>query len=146
LAALRHPRDWIDQLESEALAFSLLAFGLRSTAVDPPSSVARPIAGRIERLLKQPDAVTWTPRELARKAGLQSDYLNRRLKQETGRSLQQWRASERLLRAKRSLSQGRPIAEAAAQAGFQDVNYFCRWFRLQTDETPGTYRHRTTVQ
>jgi AraC-like DNA-binding protein len=32
------------------------------------------------------------------------------------------------------------VAEAALQSGFEDPNYFARWFRRQTGQTPQAWR------
>lgn len=77
---------------------------------------------------------------VAGRVGYHPDHLTRLLKRETGMSASQLRASERLQRAKRELAGCRSIAEAGAACGFQDANYFSRWFRLQTGVTPRAWR------
>ena len=46
----------------------------------------------------------------------------------------------RLETAQAALRSTATIAEAASQSGFDDPNYFSRWFRRQTGRTPGAWR------
>jgi AraC-like DNA-binding protein len=45
----------------------------------------------------------------------------------------------RLEAAQAALRQEASIAEASVKAGFDDPNYFARWFRRQTGQTPSAY-------
>lgn len=77
---------------------------------------------------------------LAELTGFQRDYLNRRYKQMTGLTLSQERDAARLDVAKKSLAKGEPVGEAARQAGFDDANYFSRWFRRKQGIAPSRWR------
>ena len=57
----------------------------------------------------------------------------------TGLTLIQQRDAIRLDRAKRLIRQGLPIATVAARAGFDDSNYFSRWFKRHTGMPPSHY-------
>lgn len=84
--------------------------------------------------------------EAVRRSGYQRDHLNRLVKQETGLSLGQFRASRRLARAKELLAQGVKVAAVAGEVGLPDQGYFARWFRRQTGVTPSGwngYRRRS---
>ena len=81
-----------------------------------------------------------TPGELARKVGLQKDYLNRLVRRSTGLTLGQWRNRELLKACERELARGGRIGEAALNLGFSDANYFSRWFRQQTGMTPRAWQ------
>ena len=94
-------------------------------------------------MLRQIEADTRPLRDIARQVGYAPDYLNRRLKAETGRGLRQARDAIRMERANRSLRAGRTVAEAAHAAGFSDPAYFSRWFRKQTGSTPSAFRSKT---
>jgi AraC family L-rhamnose operon transcriptional activator RhaR len=79
--------------------------------------------------------------ELAKRIGYQHDYLNRVLKEECGLTLGQLRARHQLRRAQLLLQ--RPelaVFEVAEKVGFDDHNYFSRWFRQQTGTTPTRWR------
>ena len=78
--------------------------------------------------------------ELAKEAGYVRDALSRKLKREHGLGLRALRDQERLQAAQAALLTAGSIAEAATRAGFEDPNYFTRWFRKQTGRTPGDWR------
>jgi AraC family transcriptional regulator, transcriptional activator of pobA len=77
---------------------------------------------------------------VAKETGYQPDYLNRKLKRETGVGLRALRDRLRLEAAQQCLRSDASIADAAARAGFEDPNYFARWFRKQTGATPSDWR------
>lgn len=80
--------------------------------------------------------------EVARRAGYVRDALSRKLKREHGLGLRAMRDQERLQTAQQALRSMASIADAAAQAGFDDPNYFARWFRKQTGQPPSVWRKR----
>lgn len=80
--------------------------------------------------------------DVARRAGFHPDHLTRRLKRETGLGLRAHRNRLRLDAAQRALREASSIADAAARAGFEDPNYFARWFRRQTGRSPSAFRDR----
>jgi AraC family L-rhamnose operon transcriptional activator RhaR len=77
--------------------------------------------------------------EVVRRSGYQRDYLNRLVKRETGLTLGQYRAQQRLARAKALLAQGLRVADVAAETGMPDQSYFARWFRRQTGRVPSAW-------
>lgn len=79
------------------------------------------------------------PAELARRVGLQKDYLNRLVRQTCGLTLGQWRAREVLRAAETQLRKGRSITEVSDSLGFNDSSYFARWFRRQTGLPPSQW-------
>ena len=91
---------------------------------------------RVRDLLQTPATLT----KVARSAGYHPDHLNRKLKREAGVGLREFRDRLRLERAQSALLLEPTIAAAAASAGFDDPNYFARWFRRQTGRTPSTWR------
>lgn len=97
------------------------------------------LSKRLLRSLK-PGEPPPAPGELARRVGLQQDYLNRLLRRSTGLTLGQWRAKELLNASERELARSGTIGDAALRLGFADANYFSRWFRRQTGMTPGSWR------
>ena len=80
--------------------------------------------------------------EIARESGYVRDALSRRLKREHGLSLRGLRDQERLQAAQTALREDAGIGAAAAKAGFDDPNYFSRWFRKQTGLTPSAWRRQ----
>jgi AraC-like DNA-binding protein len=80
--------------------------------------------------------------DVARQTGYHPDHLTRRLKRETGLGLRAIRNRLRLESAQRALRGEATIAEASARAGFDDPNYFARWFRRQTGQSPSAFRQK----
>lgn len=91
---------------------------------------------RVSTLLRTPTPLA----VVAKETGYQPDYLNRKLKRETGVGLRALRDRLRLEAAQQSLRSDASIADAATRAGFEDPNYFARWFRKQTGATPSDWR------
>lgn len=77
---------------------------------------------------------------IARNFGYHPDHLCRKLKRESGLGLRALRDRVRLEAAQRALRTTSTVAEAATQCGFEDPNYFARWFRRQTGQTPQAWR------
>jgi AraC family L-rhamnose operon transcriptional activator RhaR len=100
---------------------------------------------RLQRAWR-PDATRGSPwlrpAELAKRVGLQKDYLNRLVRRATGLTLGQWRDRELLRAAEASLRQGHRVAVVASDLGFSDANYFARWFRKQTGLSPSHWSNR----
>ena len=126
--------DYATVISVVALLFEL------SRRPQPEAAPALSLSERTERLLRRPEADSRSLRQIARDAGFAPDYLNRRLKAETGRGLRQTRDAVRLERANHGLQAGSTVAEAAQLAGFADPAYFARWFRRQTGPTPSAFR------
>lgn len=78
--------------------------------------------------------------KIARDLGYHPDHLNRKLKRESGLGLRALRDRVRLEAAQAALRSEPTVAEAATRAGFDDPNYFARWFHRQTGQTPGAWR------
>lgn len=77
--------------------------------------------------------------EVIRRSGYQRDHLNRLVKRETGLTLGQYRAHQRLAKSKELLSQGMQVAGVATAVGLHDQSYFARWFRHQTGKRPSSW-------
>ena len=76
---------------------------------------------------------------VARAIGYHRDHLSRKLKRETGLGLRAHRDRLRLELAEQALSASNSVATAAANAGFDDANYFARWFKRKTGMTPRSW-------
>jgi AraC-like DNA-binding protein len=81
--------------------------------------------------------------KIARDLGYHPDHLNRKLKHESGLGLRALRDRVRLESAQAALNREPSVAEAATRAGFDDPNYFARWFRRQTGRTPSAWKQAT---
>ena len=72
---------------------------------------------------------------------------NRRLvRAETGLGLGGLAAQVRLQRAQKLLREHALVRDAAAEAGFFDQNYFARWFKKQTGQTPVEWKASRSVR
>lgn len=104
------------------------------------SAGPKPIARMLDRLLERPGSEQMEIAQIAERLGYQQDHLNRRLKAETGFTVGQYRARKILKRAQHYLRAGHSVQETAELTGFDDKNYFSRWFRLQAGLTATTWR------
>lgn len=91
---------------------------------------------KVRDLLRTPEPLA----KVARSAGYHPDHLTRKLKREAGLGLRALRHRMRLEAAQAALRTAPNIAEAATRCGFDDPNYFTRWFRRQTGQTPSAFR------
>ncbi len=79
--------------------------------------------------------------DLAAELGLSTRTLNRRFRQATGHSPQQWLQRLRVSQARDLLRHSNlSINEIAWQVGFQDVSHFGKLFREHAGMSPGRYR------
>jgi AraC-like DNA-binding protein len=118
---------------------AILAVVARLLEPRPTASAGPRVAGvfgRVRELLRAPVPLA----AVARSAGYHRDHLTRKLKREAGLGLRALRDRLRLEAAQAALHSAPTIAEAAIQSGFDDPNYFARWFRRQTGETPSAFR------
>ena len=68
-------------------------------------------------------------------------YLSRTYREATGKTLSEYLSMVRLNKARELLRESRmSIGEIARCTGFATDNYFCRWFRKQTGESPQGFR------
>lgn len=141
-ALCRHPgrapsADRVDRV-CERLILETLLPGAR-TRHEPGAELIETIAARFRR---RPAAEhDWA--EIARAQGMSASTLRRRwfevVKTTPGRYL----LNLRLQTAQRLLAEtALPVGEIAAQAGFEDMFYFSRRFKLETGLTPTGYRRR----
>ena len=144
-ALSRHPgrepaADRIDRICERLILESLL-----------PDVKARPVPGdqgiqQIAALFRQRPQAPHDFDAIARRHGVSGSTLRRRwfetMKITPGRYL----LDLRLQKARRLLAETTmPVGEVAAQSGFQDMFYFSRRFRLETELTPTQYRRRYRV-
>lgn len=141
ISRIKDPAATDSRLLAASAALAILDIQLRALGLLPGrAAFTPPYVKAFERLVTAPETALLPISELAARAGYQADYLNRRHKQATGLTLLQQRNLVRLSRAKRLLARGLPVSEAALGAGFDDPNYFTRWFKRQTGVPPRSFR------
>jgi AraC-like DNA-binding protein len=84
--------------------------------------------------------------DLARVAGLSRYHLSRAFREELGLPPHAYQTHLRVLHARRLIEAGRPLATAAAMAGFADQSHLARHFRRMVALPPGACRPRKNVQ
>jgi AraC-like DNA-binding protein len=97
----------------------------------------------VRKFLERPDIRKFDAAGLAALCCLSKSQMNRNFKALFGVSPQKYWEKQRLksvciLLKRSSLS----IYETAAEAGFEDSGYFCRWFKKMTGYTPLEYRNK----
>jgi AraC-like DNA-binding protein len=76
---------------------------------------------------------------LGRAAGASGRTLARLFVAETGMSFGRWRQQRRLVAALERLAQGRPVTEAALDAGYATPSAFCAMFRRALGTSPSRF-------
>jgi AraC family transcriptional activator of pobA len=130
------PGEAAEVLRLVDIFFRALNF-LRSRSPGPEQNT---IFRSAQRALHDPAALRQPLSAIAQAVGYHPDYLNRTLKQICGLTLGELRNEVRMQKSKLLLANAVPIAAAAEGVGFDDPNYFARWFRAQTGRTPSAWR------
>ncbi len=81
-----------------------------------------------------------TSKEAVELSGYHPDHLSRLVRSETGLNLRALAAQTRLHLAQRLLREHALVRVVAEAAGFPDQNYFARWFKKQTGQSPMAWR------
>ncbi len=115
---------------------AVIARLLEPSASDQHAPSPPPLIERVRGRLREPQSLE----AVARDAGYTRDTLSRKFKREHGLGLRALRDQLRLEAAQEALQANAEVAEAAAKAGFEDPNYFSRWFKKQTGVTPSAWR------
>lgn len=96
---------------------------------------------RLERYIEAHLAKPLGQEELLEVACLSRSALYRYVRKQVGVSCAQYIKSKRLEKARFLLEHGEgSVREVAAAVGFQDVGYFCRWFKQSTTRSPLAFR------
>ncbi|MBC7365349.1 MAG: helix-turn-helix domain-containing protein [Undibacterium sp.] len=132
----RVPAKGRPRLSDYASILSVIALLLEPSAEASPARPAHPITDKVRGLMRHHGPLA----KVAREAGYHPDHLNRKLKREAGVGLRELRDRLRLEHAQNALRKEPSVADAAAGAGFDDPNYFARWFRAKTGKTPSAWR------
>lgn len=97
------------------------------------------ISGYVDAHLKERIPLS----EIASILNMSESTLNRECLENTGNTLSRYIKGTRLKTACRLLVETElPIARVADECGFDNYNYFSRWFREETGSTPSGYRKR----
>ncbi|RAJ80291.1 AraC-like DNA-binding protein [Chitinophaga dinghuensis] len=82
----------------------------------------------------------------AEKLNITENYLNKVVKQATGKPPKQWINEVNILHSQILLQDGsRDISSVAFELNFQSPNYFARLFRQVTGESPTNYKKRVAI-
>jgi AraC-like DNA-binding protein len=98
------------------------------------------VANKLNQLFSARETAALPLDQIAQRVGYQHDYLNRLLKQHDGLTLGQLRARQLLTRSQQLLRGRQSVGDVAEALGFNDPNYFSRWFRKHTGQTPTQWR------
>ena len=103
----------------------------------------RPVSVAFRELLDRDFARERNPAVYAATLGITGEQLNARLREETGAAAREHIDRRVALEAERLLAfTALPVAEVAARLGFEDPDYFYRYFRKHVGATPGEWRAR----
>lgn len=140
---------WEQQL-SPSLAYALLCEQVLSPCVHHlnQSNIDWRIA-RVIHSLKEKPCSNIPNQVLAQQVGLSSSRLQRLFKEATGIPIRRYRLWHRLFVASTLISIGRPMTEAAVEAGFCDSAHFNHTFQSMLGQNPSTLlrgKRRATIR
>lgn len=119
---------------------AVIARLLEPAKAEPAPQIApRSLFDRVKARLRESVRLS----DVARESGYARDALSRRLKRDHGLGLRGVRDLVRLEAAQAALRAKIPVSDAASQAGFDDPNYFARWFRRKTGMTPSRWKRQS---
>lgn len=116
------------------------------TAFGEPVSAQTRDAGmeQLAQRLMRKDAVVFDADRLAAELFMSVSQMNRRFRRARGVAPKDFWLKHRFARARSALHYGtQPIARIAAELGFEDANYFSRWFKKMSGLSPAAYRRRS---
>lgn len=91
---------------------------------------------RVENYIRSSYMQPLRVEEIAQSMGLNRRYLSRLFKEETGRSIQEYLIDLRMEVARRHLSEGCSVKEAATLCGYEDVSNFSKMFKSRFGKSP----------
>ena len=130
---------------AEILAvFSLLHQCLGDKESTDPN--IHPVTCKVRRLLADLPKIVSSPRKVADLMGEDLSSLNRKIRNESGLNLGTLLDDKRLEIAYADLKKENvSISQIAWDCGFQDPNYFARWFRKKVGQTPRQWQAGTVT-
>lgn len=137
MSRLGIPETLESRLTASTQTLAILDTMFRALGFLPRHTAAVPnFVKKFRGIVAKPESSGLSIREIAARLGYQPDYLNRAFKRSTGLSLSEQRNAIRLETAKAALIKGASSSKAAEVSGFDDTNYFSRWFKMQTGMKP----------
>ncbi|WP_298736268.1 AraC family transcriptional regulator [uncultured Chitinophaga sp.] len=129
-------------VETQGLLLQMLSRFLTPDCFDAPESVIHSkisaAINYIQTNLHKPITVA----TLAQQANQNADYFSRLFREHTGERPLSYIQLKRVERAQFLLGNtDQPLAEIAAQTGFESLSYFTRIFKEKTGQTPGEYKN-----
>lgn len=112
--------------------------GMSLEAAKPVPALITKIMEYVEAHLHQPMALE----EIADALYISKYYMCHQFKKATGDSLYHFILVKRITLARRLLMEGKSVAEACEQSGFNNYNNFIRTFQKYAEMPPGEYRRR----
>ncbi|MDF2725311.1 MAG: two-component system response regulator [Paenibacillus sp.] len=130
LARKDHIRTLLTRVVSRAAAY------VQKQRMSVNHQIVKQLLGIVEDEMDQEISL----HQVADRLFVNSSYLSRLFKQETGKSFSAYVIERKMERAKSALLNGLKISEAAALVGYHDGSYFTRVFRKYWGKTPGEVR------
>ncbi|HEV2372447.1 MAG TPA: AraC family transcriptional regulator [Streptosporangiaceae bacterium] len=116
----------------------------RLPAADTVPAGAEWVARRARQFIHDTYGQDVTAEDLAAAAGRSRFAVHRAFRSVYGVAPSDYQRMLRLRTARRLIAQGRPLSEAAAEAGFADQSHLTRWFSRCYGITPGSYQRAST--
>lgn len=105
------------------------------------NSEERGVLERIKHYIRSHYNEIITRNDIEKLVNMNSDYINRRFKQETGYTLMEYIQVYRVQKAKEMLLENRmTIAEIGTEVGYDSPAYFSKIFKKVTGQTPNEFR------
>jgi AraC-like DNA-binding protein len=145
LGRLKDPGSIESRFLAASHTLTILDIELRALGFLPRETTPTPaIIRRFQSLASDPAFFHSSIEEMCKQLGQDADNLNRLHKKHTGLSLLRQRDVYCLESCKKALSEGGAVSKAAESCGFEDMNYFSRWFRRQTGMSPTQFAGRSS--
>ena len=130
-----------------SLILQILQLLCSKLEADRQSPGTGPLAARIGILISEKGAADLSPSQVAGELGQSLDHLNRLLREEESPTVGQLIQHARLQKCQDLLLRtSYSISEIGSRVGMDDQNYFARWFRRQTGQSPSRWREVMNVQ
>lgn len=132
--------------ESSAIRISSLILQIleivgETAAAEKASPNTGPVAAAVRRIIEKEGLEEISPARIAESLQRSLDHLNRQLRSECGMTVGEFLSRTRLDRCCELLrTTDLPMGEIASTVGIDDQNYFSRWFRQRTGQTPTGWR------
>lgn len=119
----------------------------KAIALSRPEQAGKTVAQRVKDYVNHRLIYTFSREELARALQLSEGHIARAFRQETGMSISEYLARERIKLACRTIRQtGLPLTRVAEQCGFHDYPYFYKTFRKYTGMSPAEFQQKPELE